>query len=325
MGRAGGAATDAPTVEFLEERRKKAEEAKALILAQMDATRQRKELEQEMEEASIERPTGTPWLKEESPTEKADREKAVAMLKERLDSNQRVMSEKLRSIMARPIEKRPYVINASRQIGKSFWMLDECLQFAMENPRFHIKYAAPTGKMVKLILKPHLDDILRPIPPYQRPKDNYWLSQYTWTNGSTLTIFGCDGGNIDYGRGQHAHLGVVDEAGFVDDLENVVKNVLMPQTLNTRGKVVILSTPAKTPGHYFTKMCEDAEAEDMLFTRTIYDNPRMTPEDISATMKACGGEKSSTWRREYLCQHVPDERLAAFPEATMDRLMALSA
>jgi hypothetical protein len=96
----------------------------------------------------------------------------------------------------------------------------------------------------------------------------------------------------------------------------------MPQTLNTRGRILLISSPAKRAGHAFKKFCDTAEADGALLERTIHDNPRISDQEKDELCRAAGGPDSTTWKREYLAQHVTDEESAVMPEATRPQLRA---
>lgn len=237
----------------------------------------------------------------------------------KLDSNQQGMFEEFNVAKTKT---RVVVGNCSRQLGKSVWALVLCLEFAMQNPGSQIKYAAQTGKQVRKILRPHMRLLCADCPEEFRPKFHSQDGEYRFPNGSVLTIAGVDRDNVETLRGQHAHFSVVDEAGMMDDLEYVVKSVLLPQTLNTDGRILVISTPAPTAGHYFKHLCDEAESKGALIERTIYANPRISDETIAEYMAEAGGEESTTWLREYLIQHVTDAAAAVLPEAKRERLKA---
>jgi hypothetical protein len=88
-------------------------------------------------------------------------------------------------------------------------------------------------------------------------------------NGSEIHIAGCDNGNAENLRGHESDLNLIDEAGFIDDLEYVLKDILMPQTLTTGGRTIISSTPPRTPAHYFQRLCMEAVQSDYYSKFTI--------------------------------------------------------
>lgn len=239
------------------------------------------------------------------------------LLSWKLDSNQLGMFEWFKEAKK---GNRILVANASRQLGKSWFALVLCLEFAIQNPGAQIKYAAQTAKQVRKILRPHMRELLKDCPLELRPKLHSQDGEYRFPNGSVITIAGCDRENVETLRGQHAHLAIVDEGGAIDDLEYVVDSVLLPQTLNTNGRIFIISTPAASPGHPFKHYCDKAEADGALIERTIYDNPRISDETIAEICRAQGGEHSTSWLREYMVQHVTDSESAVLPEATRERL-----
>lgn len=212
------------------------------------------------------------------------------------------------------------VLEWSRQLGKSFLLCAFAISFALKNPGAQIKYAAPTGKMVKKIIRPHFRVLLATCPIELRPKWKAQDGEYEFPNGSVITIAGCDKENAENLRGQHAHLAIVDEAGFIDDLKYVLDDILSPQTLNTGGRIIIASTPAKTPGHPYKEVCDQAREENRLSHRDIYANPRITERTIERYKKKAGGADSTTWKREYLALHVTDEESAVVPEFSKFKL-----
>ncbi len=249
--------------------------------------------------------------------------KAIAwsrgLLQWKLDSNQQELWTWYAGAV---VSNRILVGNMSRQIGKSWFALVLCLEFAIQHPGSQIKYAAQTAKQVRKILRPHMRALLEDCPEELRPKLHAQDGEYRFPNGSVITIAGCDRDNVETLRGQHAHLAIVDEGGQFDDLEYVVDGVLLPQTLNTNGRIFIISTPAPTAGHAFKQFCDKAEETGALIERTIYDNPRISDETIEELKRSVGGEHSTTWLREFMVQHVTDAASAVIPEAVRERLKA---
>lgn len=239
----------------------------------------------------------------------------------KFDSNQLGMYERLPELfkLARKI-----VLNCSRQLGKSYFICVYMIEQAIRNPGWQIKYAAQTAKQVRKILRPHFREILKDCPEHLRPKWHSQDGEYRFPNGSVITVAGCDRDNAETLRGQHCHLGIVDEGGAIDDLLYVVNDILLPQTLNTGGRLVIISTPAKTPGHAFKQLCDEAEVNGTLLERDIYCNPRLSEKDLEELKRDSGGEDSTTWKREYLIQHVTDEASAVMPEATKAQLKKIT-
>jgi hypothetical protein len=213
-----------------------------------------------------------------------------------------------------------FVLNCSRRYGKSFLLCLIAVEHAIANPNSQIRYAAPTQKAVRKIIQPIIRQILEDCPRALYPKWNSQEGCYTFKNGSQIHVAGTNKGHVENLRGMATHLGIVDEAGFVEcegGLEYLVSDILMPQTLTCGGRLILASTPPRTPGHDFAnKYCFEAEATGNYAKRTIYQNPTLTPELIAEYQKEAGGEHTSTWKREYLCEFVTDEEAAVIPEFT---------
>jgi hypothetical protein len=228
-----------------------------------------------------------------------------------LDTNQQGLYDAFYSTKSRRV-----VFNCGRRVGKSYLLCLLSIEHAIRLPGASIFYTAPTKDQCKRIIWKIFKKILIDCPQDISP---VWLSQdriFEFPNGSTISLGAMDSGRADSIRGSDAALAVVDEAGFSPShyVTEMIEGVLRPMTLLTRGKIIIASTPAKTPRHAFEKYFNNAKLEGAAFHRTIYDNPRLSPEDIAEEIKAAGGEHTTYWKREYLAQHVIDEEIITFPE-----------
>lgn len=243
-------------------------------------------------------------------------------LDKRLDSNQLSMSRWWGQVQHR---HRISVVNASRQIGKSRWAVTLALSFAITTARAQVKYGATSKIQARGIIKPHLDVLLEGCPKELMPiwddADSCYFFKH---NGARLTIIACDAGKVESIAGQHAHLFLIDEGGAVDNLDFVVKDIALPMTLNTNGRIIIFSTPARSKGHSFKSYCDAAKEAGTYLERQIFDNPRISDEEIRDHCVAAGGATSTTWRREYLVEHVTDEETAVLPEATNEQLQLIT-
>ena len=77
-------------------------------------------------------------------------------------------------------------------------------------------------------------------------------------------------------------------------------------------RVIMISTPPKSPDHDFKDFCLKAKRENAYVELDIYKNPMATPEMIEEYKKECLTE--TDWEREYLCKFVTDQTLAIVPE-----------
>tara|TARA_R110002051_G_scaffold280698_4_gene342336 strand:- start:80 stop:1489 length:1410 start_codon:yes stop_codon:yes gene_type:complete len=209
---------------------------------------------------------------------------------------------------------RRFIVNCSRRYGKSYLACVLALEHALKHPSSQIRIAAPTAKMVRGIIEPHMRNILMDAPRTVKPKHLKNVGNWTFPNGSQIHVAGCDAGNAERHRGTEMHLGIIEEAGFVDDLDYVCQDIFLPQTITTDGRIVMLSTPPRTPAHPFTLYCANAEANGNYVHKTIYDAPHITDRQREEYCAESGGEHSTTWRREYMAEFVVDESRAIVPE-----------
>lgn len=220
-----------------------------------------------------------------------------------------------------------FVINCSRQIGKSFMLCGYAVEFAMQHPGCKILYLAPSAKMVKKIIIPRMTEILKDCPKELKPiyKVNEQVYQFKH-NGAEISISGTDSERAESLRGQVFHLVICDEAGFMDKLDYVVSSIIIPMTTHTRGKIILSSTPPITNDHPFKDFAEKADLETpkAYVKKTIYHNKMLTEEDIKLLKDQSGGEHSVAWRREYLAEFIVDSNEAVIPEATQEKLLELT-
>jgi len=207
-----------------------------------------------------------------------------------------------------------HVINCTRRFGKSYTLCLLAIEQALKLPRSLIRFAAPTQKQLKEIIQPIMLEILKDCPDSYKPSFKVQDMKYVFQNGSEIHIQGCEDGNAEYLRGHRSDLSLIDEAGSIRDLEYLIKDILMPQTLTTGGRIIISSTPPRTPAHYFPRLCQEAIWGKYYSKFTIYDNTSLKPSTIDLYCEEAGGVQSTTWKREYLCEFVVDEASVIIPE-----------
>lgn len=213
-----------------------------------------------------------------------------------------------------------FVINCSRQLGKSFYLCTQAIEFAIKNPNCKILYLAPQAKMVKKIILPRIKTILQDCPRDLKPVYKVNEQVYIFPNGAQIHIAGTDAGRVENLRGQVFHLVLADEAGFMDDLNYVVSSILVPMISTTRGRIILSSTPPISPDHAFVRFVRQAEANGYYVKKTIYDNPLIAADQMKGLIEASGGENSDAWRREYLAEFITSAKDAILPEATDEKM-----
>jgi hypothetical protein len=209
---------------------------------------------------------------------------------------------------------RRFVLECARRWGKSWMACVVALMFALQRPKAQIRYAAPTGKMVRKIILPIMRELLEDCPANLRPTWNSQEGVWRFPNGSEIHIAGCDNGGADSLRGTSCDLAIVDEAGFVDDLHYLVTSVLWPQLLTVDGRMLLVSTPATSPEHAFTAYCVEAETSGAHFHATVYDAPHITGEMVEEYQREAGGADSAAWQREGMAMRVTDPSRVIIPE-----------
>jgi hypothetical protein len=242
-----------------------------------------------------------------------------------------------------------YLIKCARRLGKTYLLCTIAIMTCLRKNGAQVRYAAPTKVSLRKLIRPIMRKILKDCPEHLKPK--FSDNTYTFPNpelvgtgardiyegGSEIHLAGVNNGNSDDLRGTAADLFIVDEAGSVDDLHYLVHDVAMPQLLDEDLDVVegrrllIASSPPRTPAHEFTAMAREAEVdgnyshynifaggypEEVL--RLFLKEDGIPEEQIQAFLGGDYDNVSSTIKREYLALDVVDTESALVPEWTAD-------
>lgn len=206
----------------------------------------------------------------------------------------------------------------ARRSGKSYCLCVLAIEQCLRKPNSVVKIVSPTKIQVDTNIRPIMKKLLEDCPedlsPDYRKKDYL----YFFPNGSEIQLAGSDSGHAEKLRGTDSDLWIVDEAGSCDSLDTVVKSILLPTTLITKGKGILASTPPKEPGHDFIKFVEEAEMRGSLIKKTVYDNPRITKEQLEELIAELGGITTDAARRELLCEFIKDSSTSVLPAVTAD-------
>ena len=207
-----------------------------------------------------------------------------------------------------------FIVNASRRLGKSFTIGTMALEDAMNNRNSVIRLIAPTIKMLRNITLPLIRLITEDAPWDVRPVWKATASTFYFpTTNSEILLSGANNGHEDDARGTTCTNAYIDEAAFLDKLKYLVEDVLTPQLLTTRGKLVMMSTAPRSPSHQFAEYAQKAEQEGNFAKYTIHQ-AGFDERLLAMFKKEAGGEDSTTWKREYMCQFVVDSNYAIIPE-----------
>lgn len=207
-----------------------------------------------------------------------------------------------------------FVAVISRQTGKTFWAVSKAIECAREKPGARIKYGAAFQSELLEYVIPAFNAVLEDCPRRYRPDYKIQGSKFVFANGSEIKLVGLDR-HPDGLRGNVIDLVILDECGFIDNLDYLYKSVIVPTTRHRPNcKIILISTPSESPDHDFTEYALRAQTSGNYFIATIYDDETATKEQIEELKRECGGEDSTTWRREFLCEFVVDSDLAIIPE-----------
>jgi hypothetical protein len=230
-----------------------------------------------------------------------------------LDDNQIEMYHKYLNSQSKTL-----VWSMSRRIGKSYTLCVIAISLCLTKKNAVVKFLQPKQIDVKRNIRPLMREITASCPddirPIEKVASGVW---YFPSTGSQIQFAGCDNGRAESVRGSNSDLCIIDEAGFVhSDLEYIVNSILLPTTTITKGKIILCSTPPKSATHDFVYFINKARSENAFTHKNVFNNPRLTKEDIDVLAKAAGGYESINFKREYLAQIITDVSRAVVPEFT---------
>jgi len=214
-----------------------------------------------------------------------------------------------------------YVLYCSRRFGKSFICRLMAWEDTIRHKNWQIGFVAPTQKQLKRIFGPIDKEIFRDCPEDMRPK--YERESGAWLMPATGTVIyesGTDDKRYEDMVGMNAHKCYYDEPGNMTDLNQIVYDIIQPMTLTTRKErgdecaQIFLGTPPRTPAHPYYFLKEKCKSEGNYAEKIIYDNSSLDADTIELYKEESGGEYSTSWKREYLCQDVVDSEKAILPE-----------
>lgn len=215
-------------------------------------------------------------------------------------------------------DKRIIVWLCSRRLGKSYTLCMMAIEKCIKDKNVIVKYLCPDAKQARQIIVPIIRDILEDCPKSLRPEYLKNDGRYVFPNGSELQVAGNDNGRAESLRGGAAHLCIIDEAGFCDNLKYNVQSILLPTVTTTGGKIVLSSTPPKVPGHEFNYFISKAKSDDTFIKKTIFQNNRFTPAQVQEIIDTYGSIEDPEFRREYLCEVSINLEDAIVPEFTQE-------
>lgn len=207
------------------------------------------------------------------------------------------------------------VINCSRQWGKTYLMVTKAIELALKQPKARIKIGTAFLTDLTEFILPTFDTVLLDCPPSLKPKYKVQGSKWVFSNGSEIKLVGLDKHPNSLRGNSKTSMVILDEAGFIGNLDYIYKSVLIPMTTHSPDcKIILISTPPSTPAHPYVEFAQRAESEGSYCKFDVYTNPMIDQATVNRLAKESGGYDSTTWKREYLCQFVLDQDLALVRE-----------
>lgn len=211
-------------------------------------------------------------------------------------------------------QEKIVVWSCSRRFGKSWTLCTLALETCLKKSNSIVKYCCAKQVDAKNIIRPLIREIIRSCPKELKPIYKVSERAYVFPNGSRIELSGLDGGRAESIRGGSCDLGIIDEAGLVNDLRYIVRSIILPTTTTTKGKIILASTPPKSPDHEFVYFVSKARLQGNLIEKTVYENPIIDKSELGKIIEECGGEDTVDFKREYLCEFIKDENKAVIPE-----------
>lgn len=169
-------------------------------------------------------------------------------------------------------KKRFIVVMCGRRFGKSELSQILCLKTALD-PAIEgggtVAYITPTYKLAQTFFE-KLTNVLQ-------FRNNISNLKIYCPNGGTIEFF--TGERLDNLRGRKFHLVIIDEAAFINNLEQGWLSSIRPTLTDYQGKAVFLSTP-RGKNFFYSMFMKAGENEWESFKFTTYDNPYINKKEI---------------------------------------------
>lgn len=206
---------------------------------------------------------------------------------------------------------KKFLGHISRQTGKSFFWTSVAIEECIKTPNFKVIYIAPVKEKLKDFITPIITEILKDCPS---PSVIQLVgTNLVFFNGSVISFYGAVNESYQHIRGSAAGLVIIDEAGFVDSLDQLM-GMIQPVLLRANGFLILSSSSPVSGDHPFCEYIEQAEKEGWYFKSTIDDDETVTDDQRETWAREMGGRGSTAFRREFLCEIVTETERAIVPE-----------
>lgn len=203
---------------------------------------------------------------------------------------------------------------ASRRYGKTTDCLSYCIEELLQNHGHIVRWCEPWKNQCREIVMTEMDQIQVNVAHEDRFRWHQVDSYYEHPNGSRIYLRGVNEDRGESARGPKANIVVADELGSWRDPEYVLTEVLLPQLLTTKGKLIKVGTPPRNLTHPYYTMKELAERRGRFHQRLVYDQELVPWDAVEKFVAEMGGWDSPAVQRELLCKKVVDPSFSIVPE-----------
>jgi hypothetical protein len=214
------------------------------------------------------------------------------------------------------------VAHCTRGYGKTKSVMVYCLEEFLRDPaRGAFPFVTADKSKAAGMLKPLVRWLAADAPDNLRPEWSHMDGGFRIGDREFLKVYGSDREQYDALRGTTiARKVVIDEAGFCDNLKEIMVDVISPACRKGGGSIVILSTSPYSTDHYFWTRVDMAQKAGTYARYTLDDNTLWTRELKEKALAEVGGPGSITAQREYYCKRMQEKRRGVIPEMTEDVL-----
>lgn len=204
---------------------------------------------------------------------------------------------------------------ASRRYGKTTTVLNYVCEESVLHAGHITRWCEPWKNQCREIVMTEMDQLQSHIPKRYRFRWNQTDSYYVcrW-NDSRIYLRGVNEDKGESARGSKAHIVVCDELGSWRHPQYVIAEVLGPQLLTTKGKVIYLGTPPRNFTHHYYDLKDKAILDGRFIQRVIHDQEITDWEQVEKAVARAGGWGSPGVDREYLCKKTIDKNFSITPE-----------
>ena len=187
-----------------------------------------------------------------------------------------------------------YVVNTSRQIGKSLLLSQLVLLSAINNENYDVGVISLTYKQVKKLYS-EITEFLNKTPIVKTNNKSELLIELR--NGSKIRFLSAQ--NADSVRGNTFDELFADEFAFYS--KDVWEKVLQPTTIAKGKKVVLFSTPRGTSNSFYDLYQQGQNPQNDYIISYSYDytNGNFNDREIDSIRQSL---PDAVFRQEYLCQ-----------------------